>query len=625
MKKIKEKMTVVSADGKVTFYLEKRSDVCLYDCLHLDVIDDVEELRLDIPGMTTLLLSEEHAFPSVRKIYIGKEIQNIMIYNKTFPNVREVESDSNVFCSGSMLVRNENFGMSKTLLNTFCLKSDETADLNGIADIVGSAFYGCECTKAINTEQVKHMSAYAFRDSAFADAKKNPPVDGLLMAGSIIIAADPQADKYVIPDFATLCNSLKFNLSATLVVENVTVSAHILYLSGKIEEVHGLPETVVINDSACIDELSILNIVNRPGNLRHIIFGEKNTEYVAIDDIVYTKDMKKLEPLITSAINNVADNLETEFSGLEYSVKTAPSVEDKLLRAEKRDTSGRFSPKRELANFKDMIRYTEICNHRDIASVTKDTIEFMKEQGYTLSGTKNYYTHPFGVTGYKGIHLNFISPYGQEIELQVHSKESFDAKQKGHELYEKIRAVSTLKRDKEAMKEEIKRIHGIVKNPPNIEAIHDYKMPQKEKEKLLSIGKEQTLIEYESKRTDSNSEAIRFSVYYGNQESPILEGYENRYPDNSVKHYHSIDTEKEHSAVITSVDKAGHEIAAHTTVAHPRELNEVARIADETVKKHEKWMETNFPDKTETNIELNNAEKITEAPSIAEAFDDYEL
>ena len=55
MKKIKEKMTVVSADGKVTFYLEKRSDVCLYDCLHLDVIDDVEELRLDIPGMTTLL------------------------------------------------------------------------------------------------------------------------------------------------------------------------------------------------------------------------------------------------------------------------------------------------------------------------------------------------------------------------------------------------------------------------------------------------------------------------------------------------------------------------------------------------------------------------------------------
>lgn len=313
MKKIKEKMTVTSADGKVTFYLKKRSDVYLYDCLHLDVIDDVEELRLDIPGMTTLLLSEEHVFPNVRKIYIGKEIQNIMIYNKTFPNVREVESDSNVFCSGSMLVRNENFDMSKTLLNTFCLKSDEIADLDGITDIVGSAFYGCECTKAINTEQVKHMTAYAFRDSAFADAKKNPPVDGLLMAGSIIIAANPQADKYVIPGFATLCDSLKFNLSATLIVENVTVAAHILYLSGKIEKVYGLPETVVINDSVHIDESVIPNIVDRPGNLRHIVFGEKNTEYVAIDDIVYTKDMKKLLCCVKSKTGNVEIP-----SGVEY-------------------------------------------------------------------------------------------------------------------------------------------------------------------------------------------------------------------------------------------------------------------------------------------------------------------
>lgn len=127
MKKIKEKMTVTSADGKVVFYLTKQPNVCLYDCFHLDVADDAEELRLDIPGMTTLVLSEKHVFPNVRKIYIGKEMQRIIIYNKTFPNVREVEPDSNTFCSGSMLVRNENFGMSKTLLNTFCLKTDCSA------------------------------------------------------------------------------------------------------------------------------------------------------------------------------------------------------------------------------------------------------------------------------------------------------------------------------------------------------------------------------------------------------------------------------------------------------------------------------------------------------------------
>ena len=152
-------------------------------------------------------------------------------------------------------------------------------------------------------------------------------------------------------------------------------------------------------------------------------------------------------------------------------------------------------------------------------------------------------------------------------------------------------------------------------------------MPQEKKDELLAIGKEQTFIEYESKITASNSEAIRFSIYYKNQEAPILDGYEHRYPDNSVKHYHSISTEKERSAVVTSVDKTGHEIAAHATAVHPREFNEIARLADKTVKKHEEWIAANFPDtdKSKEYVELNNNEKIIEEPSISETFNDYEL
>lgn len=38
----------------------------------------------------------------------------------------------------------------------------------------------------------------------------------------------------------------------------------------------------------------------------------------------------------------------------------------------------------------------------------------MEKQGYALSGVKNYFSHPYPDTGYKGMHLNFISPYGQE-------------------------------------------------------------------------------------------------------------------------------------------------------------------------------------------------------------------
>ena len=93
MEKIKEKMTLTSADGKVTFCLTKQSNAYLYDCFHLDIDDDVKELRLDIPGMTTLALSEEHIFPNVREIYIGKEMQNIIrMARKTAATLRQRRS-----------------------------------------------------------------------------------------------------------------------------------------------------------------------------------------------------------------------------------------------------------------------------------------------------------------------------------------------------------------------------------------------------------------------------------------------------------------------------------------------------------------------------------------------------
>lgn len=94
----------------------------------------------------------------------------------------------------------------------------------------------------------------------------------------------------------------------------------------------------------------------------------------------------------------------------------ASSVEDKLLRSEAAHSKdGRsFFPKDSLLQFKDAIRYTEICDHDNITQITKRTIDAMEKQGYALSGVKNYFSHPYPDTGYKGMHLNFISPYGQE-------------------------------------------------------------------------------------------------------------------------------------------------------------------------------------------------------------------
>ena len=43
----------------------------------------------------------------------------------------------------------------------------------------------------------------------------------------------------------------------------------------------------------------------------------------------------------------------------------------------------------------------------------KEECSSMEKQGYAISSVKNYFSHQYPYTGYKGMHINFISPYGQ--------------------------------------------------------------------------------------------------------------------------------------------------------------------------------------------------------------------
>lgn len=63
--------------------------------------------------------------------------------------------------------------------------------------------------------------------------------------------------------------------------------------------------------------------------------------------------IRVIEPLVTSAVKNTTNDLKTSLDGIEFSVKTASSVEDKLLRSEARsDKSHSFSPQTPCINLK---------------------------------------------------------------------------------------------------------------------------------------------------------------------------------------------------------------------------------------------------------------------------------
>ena len=294
-----------------------------------------------------------------------------------------------------------------------------------------------------------------------------------------------------------------------------------------------------------------------------------------------------LEPVISDEIMRVTSKLGTSLSGLECSSKTASSIEDKLLRAKANAErlNQPFSPTEYLNQMKDVVRYTEICEHKNIITVAKDTIKELENAGYILSGSKNYYKNPYPTTQYMGIHLNFISPYGREIELQVHSRESFAVKQKGHEIYEKIRAVSTVPKDKNILKEEIVKIQQGISKPENYQSFDDYEMSLIQKEKIKK-EKEKNVVIKIIKKQNNKVKSTAYEIIYTHEKK--LRGFENIQSDGSVYVYR----EKDQKAYGISLTKEGAKTAERSLNSLNLSLETALAFGNELEIAHDFWVRT---------------------------------
>lgn len=301
--------------------------------------------------------------------------------------------------------------------------------------------------------------------------------------------------------------------------------------------------------------------------------------------------IRVLEPLVTKDMMELTEQLGTSLSGTEFSVKTAPSVEDKLQRkaAKAAEKGIDFDPEETMKNLSDLIRYTQICEHKDIMRVAEATIKQLEEQGYVLSAISNYYNDPYPGTGYQGLHLNFVSPYGQEIELQVHSEESFAAKQEAHGLYETIRNVSTPIAEKEALKEEIYAVHGRVPKPDDHKK-YPTSWEHPDIGSLLEQARERTDVVFAETSFADKPYAMAYEVWHDDQ--MLLCGFENVYSDGSARVYQNFTQDNE--ARYVSLSSKGEETFSYDAPdLHPT-LDQAMNIAELTEYQHVEWMDRNF-------------------------------
>lgn len=193
--------------------------------------------------------------------------------------------------------------------------------------------------------------------------------------------------------------------------------------------------------------------------------GEKYKEVQPLYD-----EVCKREKAITNDLVDIAGELDCEMYGLEFRLKTASSVTNKMecfqVKYPNLNDSERF------AKMNDIIRYTQLGNHDDLVDITNRTVENLRDKGYNVIEIDNKYLDG---GDYKGIHIGVLTKDGQAFELQIHSKESMDVKNKLHPMYEEARNVNTAEERVLELKRKMNELSKSLPSPKNIELLKTWK------------------------------------------------------------------------------------------------------------------------------------------------------
>lgn len=253
-----------------------------------EIIQDVKKgFKKYTKGIVSIRIQEMangRRFENIKKLIIGESIKKIVIENEMFPNVRCIESHSENFYSGSMLME-RTYPTGGELLNSFCLGPDEPLDLDKVVCIwKEGALRGCQSQEIKNAENLLTANAETFRNSLIKTTDRIREC-GVTMMGPIIVDAtyEPKDKTYIMPEYtAAICQNIAFNPDTTMVVQNNnTFLRYMIY--------GAVVKNVFFEDTS---HISLADIENMRGI--NIEFSKKNPEYSSKDGLVYSKDMKML-------------------------------------------------------------------------------------------------------------------------------------------------------------------------------------------------------------------------------------------------------------------------------------------------------------------------------------------
>lgn len=256
------------------------------DAIDIDVDDEVKEVVI---CYDLIMPDSKKSFPNVESLVIKSNVFEIRIPNSLFPNVKWVQSERDRFKTGNCLILDEG-NIFCTLLNTFCKKEEEVIKIDDITAIKNGAFSGCESTNLTGAIDVygDDIEPDAFAGSAFA---KQPFVNGVKMAGNIVIDIDKTSEEIIIPDYdyekAIFIANTDLTMVKKLVVHRYETARQVNYDTN-------FPEMLVLDTNDSLSGVEIRKLAHMSSSAVSYLkyFSISNGDYKTIDGIVYTKNGK---------------------------------------------------------------------------------------------------------------------------------------------------------------------------------------------------------------------------------------------------------------------------------------------------------------------------------------------
>lgn len=148
----------------------------------------------------------------------------------------------------------------------------------------------------------------------------------------------------------------------------------------------------------------------------------------------------KSEPAITEDLLKISNDTGVKMVGLDYRIKTMDSF---LRKVEKE--SGHSLEARAISDTigttNDVIRYTYQDSALTLVNSYKDVTRALEAKGYVIETVKNFWLSKGNP--YNGINCTFRTPEGQKFEVQFHTPESYDVKDRMHKDYEAWRVLKS--------------------------------------------------------------------------------------------------------------------------------------------------------------------------------------